>query len=151
MRNLVAIYILLLLSSCYTPKSGSNSPEVRTELDELASESLPMEEKYLVLARVITSLLDETAAMPQDAAAIVHLSEFVSDNESALTMLKIQISNWERNLTEEERMLFLMKLLSQPYATRIKGLSNGLKNRFSSQEAAKSNLGILMSTLEFRR
>lgn len=149
--RLAAIILLLLLSGCYKPQSGSNSPETRTELDELADQNLPMGEKYLELGKVISTLMDETASIGQDAAASAHMEEFLSDNESALRRLGIQLDNWQKNLTEEDRLFFVMELLSQPYSTRLKGLTNGLRGRFSGKEPASTNLRRLTRILEFRR
>lgn len=150
MRPLVII-LLLFLTSCYKPQSGSNSPETRTELDELADLNLPMGEKYLELGKVVSTLMDETASIAQDAAASAHMEEFLSDNESALRRLGIQLDNWQKNLTEEDRLFFVMELLSQPYSTRLKGLTNGLRNRFSGKEPASTHLRRLTRILEFRR
>lgn len=150
MRPTVILF-LILLSGCYVPKSGSNSPETRTELDELADENLPMGEKYLILGKVVSTLLDETASISQDAAAATHMEEFLSDNASALRRLGIQLDNWQKHLTEEERLFFIMELLSQPYSTRLKGLTNGLRNRFAGKEPASSHLRELTYILEFRR
>lgn len=146
-----AIILLLLLSGCYKPQSGSNSPDTRTELDELADQNLPMGEKYLVLGKVVSTLMDETASISQDATAAAHMEEFLSDNESALRRLGIQLDNWQKNLTEEDRLFFVMELLSQPYSTRLKGLTNGLRNRFTGKEPAMTYLKQLIRILEFRR
>lgn len=143
--------LLILLSSCFVPNQGSTSPEVRTELDDLADLAIPASEKYLQLGKVVSILLDETAAIAQNEAAAAHMERFLSDNESALRLLHIQLDNWEKNLTEEDRLLFMMELLAKPYSTRLKSQSRALKNRFSGNEAHLAYLRQLTGILDFRR
>lgn len=151
MKALFITGLALCLCACSLPKSGANSPDVRTELDLLATEPIPVDQKYLELAKVLTIVMDEAAAMPQNAAAADHIADFVADNQAALYMLSVQIDNWEKHLNEEERLFLLMKLLSQPYATRIQGLRNGLRNRFEGQPESREQLNHLLAPLQFRR
>ncbi len=151
MRPALFLCLLLLLSGCYVPQEGANSPTTRTELDLLAGTNVPVSQKYLTLGKVVATLLDETAAISQNDAAATHLAEFISDNESALTRLYIQIDNWEKHLSEEERMFFIMELLSQPYSTRLNSLHQGLRNRFAGQAQARKQLDQLMAVLAFKR
>ncbi len=151
MKRLPFLLFLFSLMACNLPKIGSMSPEVRTELDDLADQPIDMDEKYLGLARIVTGLLDEAAAMPQNAAAGAHLAEFFADNEGALQRLTIQLDNWEKNMTPEERMFFLMKLQAQPYTPRLNTLHNGMKNRLADQPEAANQLELIMRPLQFHR
>lgn len=150
MRRLLPL-LLIILGGCFVPNQGSTSPEVRTELDILAEQAIPASEKYLQLGKVVSILLDETAAIAQNQAAAAHMERFLSDNESALRLLHIQLDNWEKNLTEEDRLLFMMELLAKPYSTKLASQSKALTNRFSEDEAQLAYLRLLTGILEFRR
>lgn len=143
--------MMMILGGCFVPNQGSTSPEIRTELDDLADQAVAVDEKYLSLAKVVSVLLDETSAIAQNEAAADHLNRFVSDNESALRLLTIQLDNWEKHLTEEDRLLFMMELLAKPYSTRLAAQQQALTNRFSDNSTHLSYLQQVTEILAFKR
>lgn len=143
--------VLLSLSACGTPQAGSNSPAEREELMDLADTPMDPEEKYFAVAEKFHGLMVEANQKVDDAGAAAHIEEFLADNETAFRLLTIQLDNWQKGLTEEERLFFISELNARPISRQLRNAYASLRTRFSDNPAQTQIFDRLLQPLRFYR
>ncbi|RMG60145.1 MAG: hypothetical protein D6722_21255 [Bacteroidetes bacterium] len=148
--------LLLLLSSlsfsaCYDPRKGALSPDARTELDTYADRFIDVEIKYLKASELLAQLLDEAAAIPNDAAAMEHIRKFADDNELALEKIGAAFDGWQRHVNDEDLVTFLQLLHEQPSSRKLRVLVPRFRARIAYNAAWRQEFDTLISTFMIRR
>lgn len=151
MRIILLITICLSVWSCAGPQSGSLSPDVRTELDKLADSSKDYREKYFDLSARLIQIMEEVAAIENDAQAIAKLREYMSDNDVALARLKSQFDGWQKHEDDETVVAFITKYNEQASARRIRVLAPRLHARFAYDDSYVADLEKLIHLISVRR
>lgn len=141
----------LLLASCAQPQSGALSPDTRTELDKLADRNIDVREKYFQLSIRLAQIMEETAATENDAAAIGKITEFLSDNDVALSRLSSQFDNWAKHETDEVVVGFITDYNEQTSARKLRQLAPRLHQRFRYEQRYVSQLEELVGFISIRR
>ncbi|MEZ4773932.1 MAG: hypothetical protein R3D00_12175 [Bacteroidia bacterium] len=147
----LTIIFLAGVWSCGNPGKGANSPEARTELDLLSSSDIYVGNKYLRMAEKIALLLEECAAIDTDQDAMTHFRDFAADNEFALDALTDEFDKWQKNIDDEEKMIFVMKLRTQPFAAKLRRLEPAFRSRIAYDKTFVAEYDALMDRLEIRR
>ncbi|MEZ4829803.1 MAG: hypothetical protein R3C61_26500 [Bacteroidia bacterium] len=154
MRTLTIGFILLMTiwgAGCGNPGRGANSPEARTELDLLSSSDIYVGNKYIRMAEKITLLLEECTAFENDQEMMNHFRDFAADNEFALDALTWEFDKWQRNIDEEEKMVFVMKLRTMPFTAKLRRLEPAVRNRIAYDKTFLAEYDALLGRLEMRR
>ncbi|MFK7925533.1 MAG: hypothetical protein AB8H47_26510 [Bacteroidia bacterium] len=151
MRIAIIIGICLSFISCGGPQSGSLSPDVRTELDKLADSSMDYREKYFNLSSRIVQILDEMAAIENDAQSIAKLREYMSDNDVALKRLKNQFDGWQKHEDHETVVTFITKYNEQSSARQIRVLAPRLHSRFAYDKSYVADIETLVHLISVRQ
>lgn len=151
MRIAIIIGICLSVWSCGVPQSGSLSPDVRTELDKLGDSSMDYREKYFNLSTKVVQVLDEVAAIENDAQAIAKLREYMSDNDVALKRLKSQFNGWQKHEDDETVVAFITKYNEQASARQIRVLAPRLHSRFAYDKSYVADIETLIHLISVRR
>jgi predicted small lipoprotein YifL len=126
--------LLLTLFACGNPRKGALSPESRTELDQFAEANISIEKKYLKLANKIVDLLDEAAALPDEAAAMELIRKFASDNDMAIQRIAAEFEGWQKHVNHDDQMDFVALLVQQPYGKKLKVLVPAFRNRLKARD-----------------
>ncbi|MDX2246637.1 MAG: hypothetical protein SF052_07680 [Bacteroidia bacterium] len=147
----IPVVILLLNTGCNSPGKGANSPEARSELDLLSSSDTYVGNKYLRMAEKIALLLEEAAAIETDQAAMTHIRDFAADNAFALDALTDEFDKWQKNIDDEEKMFFVMKLRAQPFSAKLRNLVPAFRNRIAYDKTFLAEYDALTGRLEIRR
>ncbi|MEM6346267.1 MAG: hypothetical protein AAF927_20425 [Bacteroidota bacterium] len=151
MRVAIIVGICLTVFSCAGPQSGSLSPDVRSELDKLADSSMDYREKYFDLSSRIVQIMEEVAAIENDAQAIEKLREYMSDNDVALKRLKSQFDGWQKHEDDEAVVAFITRYNEQDSARRIRNLAPRLHKRFAYDKSYVADLETLVHLISLRR
>lgn len=151
MRVAIIIGICFSILSCADPQSGSLSPDVRTELDRLADSSMDYREKYFDLSSRIVQIMEEVAAIENDAQSIAKLREYMSDNDVALKRLKSQFDGWQKHEDDETVVGFITQYNEQSSARRIRVLAPRLHARFAYDKTYVADLETLVHLISIRR
>jgi len=156
MRNRYSILLfwgfILFGMGCEPPaQEGPLSAATRTELDQLAVDiRRDTEEKYHILGAKFVELIREANRKGTDGGAAEHVVKFVSDNETALTILRKEIDDWYKTLPEEDRINFMLHLLAEDYPRQLRQLIPQLDQRLTGFENAEQRLNELLSTITLR-
>ncbi len=142
---------LLFCFSCKNPRLGALSPVTRTEIQMLASSGSAPEEKYDKLARKMSVLLKEGAAMKNDGAMMDHFRSFYQENELALKDLQKQFDPWLKHLEPDEMNDFIIELNSHQYAIQLRDLRKQIESRLAYNKDFSNEFATLMSPLDYHR
>jgi hypothetical protein len=137
--------------SCSEPQKGSLSPETRTEMEVLATQNIDLREKYFALSIKIVAIMEEVAAIENDALAIEKVREFISDNGNSLAKVYDQFDNWQKHESDETLIAFITKYNEQPSARRLRQLVPALHNRFRYEPAYVAELEKLVDYISIKR
>ncbi len=145
-------FVLLLLIACGNPQKGALSPETRSELDSLYENyRIETEEKYHRLADRMAQLLDEALAKRTDELMMNHLREFHQENEIALHNIEEEIQDWTRNISDDERAGFIMRLNAKPYAETLRKRRKQILRRVRYSKDFQYEYRKLFSILDLSR
>lgn len=134
------------LPSCGT-RTGALSDENRTELQVLAAApEFQTEAKYHKVANILCKLCEESVSR-NDSGAVFHLQEFEFANRDALAQLRREVSDWQRSLSNEERLRFAMKVMSESYANRLLNCDRAMRQRAAVAPLYRD----IVSVIEVRR
>ncbi len=153
MSNRYSILLLwgfiLFGMGCEPPvQDGPLSAATRTELDQLAGDiQRDTEEKYHILGAKFVELIQEANRKGTDGGAAEHIVKFVSDNETALTILRKEIDDWYKTLPEEDRIKFMLHLLAEDYPRQLRQLVPQIDRRLTGFENAEQRLDQLLETI----
>ncbi|MEL6671662.1 MAG: hypothetical protein AAFR61_05700 [Bacteroidota bacterium] len=123
------ISYLALSTGCYGPRSGALSFEVRTALDSLAFSQAPVEVKYFGMVDQIYGLVNEAASFTTEEEAIAHIQAFLTNNDIALSTIYNEYDLWQKHLSDDDRMEFVMILLSREKAAKLGALAPRFRRR----------------------
>ncbi len=149
--GILLFWVTILVWGCAGPQSGSLSPDTRTEMDKLADQNIDMREKYYQLSIQLAQIMEETAAIENDAAAIEKLREFLSDNDVALARLSSQFDNWQKHESDENVITFITQYNEQPSARKMRQLAPRLHQRFAYEKGYVRDLEKLVDFISVRR
>lgn len=140
----------LYVQSCVNPQRGALSPEVRSELDRLADDPHKKnEQKYIEFSRIMARLLDEASAKPTEAGAIAHITEFATENDAALQRLAVELDKWQKHMSNEDRMFFVMNLMAEKSTEKLQKRGKAFRRRISGNPAWLQEYDRVMSYLNF--
>jgi hypothetical protein len=143
--------VVMTLFSCNNPRKGALSPQVRTEIQQLAISNEPIPHKYEVLARRMETLLREASAKKKDEELIEHLRVFYAENSLALDRLEAEFQTWFRETDPEELNQFLMELNQQQYITDLRIRRRDIRSRLLYNKPFLAEFERLTRCLEFRK
>lgn len=103
------------------------------------------------MAEKIALLLEECAAIENDQGAMEHFRDFAADNEFALNALADEFDKWQKNIDDEEKMFFVMKLRAQPFAAKLRRLEPAFRARIAYDKTFVAEYDALLGRLEVRR
>jgi len=134
------------LLACST-KKGALSDESRTALQILADgPEFQTEVKYHRTAAILCQMCQEVQ-QKSDAEAAVFMQEFEYRNREALLQLGQETNDWQKSLTEEERVFFVMKVASEPYSTKLLACDHQMRDRPAIEPLYRQ----LVAAVEIRR
>lgn len=148
--QLILMAVAGIVFSCTNPQKGANSPQARTELNQLAEKDIYVGNKYLRMAEKIALLLEESAGM-SDQAAITHIRDFASDNAYALEEISGEFDAWQKGIDDEEMMFFVMKLRTKEFSTKLRYLVPAFRSRIKDNKEFLAEYDALVSKLEVFR
>ena len=152
MWRIAVIASLMLAMGCDPPQRNSLSPETRTELDMLAEDNYrETEEKFFVVSEKLSVVLEEALNKPNANATMEHLRKFSSDNQLALELLGKEIDEWQKIMPEEDRMDFMMRMVTRDYIFKLRRLDTQFRQRIGNNSAYLNEFQQLMRTIEFRK
>ncbi|MEM7373253.1 MAG: hypothetical protein AAF587_31805 [Bacteroidota bacterium] len=143
--------VLSLLLSCGSPRTGALSPEARSELDNFAEGYIDIEKKYLKLAEMMASLLEEAAATPSDEAAMGLVQKFASDNDLAIETISIEFDGWQKHVNQDDLMQFVGLLINQPAGKKLRRLIPAFRNRIKYNERWLREYDAMIQKMYFHR
>lgn len=124
-------------------RSGSMSEENRTELQVLAAQSeFLTESKYHKVATIMCKLCEESIGK-SDSSASFHLQSFEYANREALKHLRREIGDWQRTLSEEERLRFIIKVSSESYSGRLLNCDRAMRQRPAIEPLYHDIMGVI--------
>lgn len=153
MRIVLGLFVCcLFLFACGEPKKGALSPETRSELDALVDNyHIEPGEKYHRLARRMGQLLNEAYAKRTDEGMMDHLREFNQENETALRILREELQTWLRNLPDNERAKFIIRVNAEDYAEDLRKRRKQFLYRVRNSPDYKREFLTLFGILDLHR
>lgn len=111
------------------PSRALNAKSI-SKLTELAqSTDAPTEDKYFFVVENYAQVIQEALARPSDAEMLQHLQTYRSQNEEALVTLESQFDDWQKNMTDDERMYFVINLTGKSGTKRLSALIPQIRAR----------------------
>jgi hypothetical protein len=148
---LMAIAGFIVLSGCKKPRTRTVSEVTKTELEDLAESGKETETKYHELGKILSQLVKESLEMGKDSLMLAHIKDFASLNEEGLEQLSSEIDDWQKTLTEEERIFFVMRLVPMQYARDLERYQIAFSRRAGENSEQNKVLNSLLRHLEIRR
>lgn len=149
--QLLILTVSCCLLGCYQPGTGANSEVSRGELEQFIGQNVDTEKKYYILAEKMAQLLDEAAAISNDEAAMDHLRKFYNDNKTALTQIEREFDGWQRNVSQDQLIDFVLILNEQAYARRLQQLVSSFRERIKYRSDWVQEFNVLVGILDIKR
>lgn|GEM_PF-2149030 len=151
--GILTSYILLTsLNACKKDIPGALSLREQTELAKITfNTDYTPEQKYLKVSETISALLLEALEKRTDAEMMEHIRQFKGANSGTLQRLAYILDEFHKDVTDEERVLFVMRLISQSYTKDLKESVYEIRRRISDNPEYKREFEELIGVLEIRR
>ncbi|MDB4286094.1 hypothetical protein N9933_02210 [bacterium] len=147
----IAFAGLIFLSGCKKPRTRTVSEVTKTELENLAESGKETKIKYHELGKILSQLVKESLEMGSDSLMLAHIKNFASLNEEGIKQLSEEIDDWQKTLSEEERIFFVMRLVPMKYARNLERYKIAFSRRTGKNSEQDKALNSLLRPLEIRR
>lgn len=150
---LLVLATLLCFAACKkpSPSKALNATEINKLLEAARSTELNMEEKYQLLIQSYTDLLREALNKGSDEEMRIHLATYRSQNQEALIMMEGLFDDWQKNMTDEERMYFVVNLIHKPATQQLNYLAPRAEARLKAYPDDYKELRRMLMRLDLRR
>ena len=148
------IFMLMLavgLVACKKPIVGATSSIERSKLAQLAESKLEPELKYHGVSESLAKILQECTQIADDTDMIAHLRTFLDNNRQYLIQISRQTDDWQKNMSEEDRMFFAIDMINRDYAKKLKTLVPLVQKRINDYPEVRNELQELLRNIEIRR
>lgn len=148
------LFLILAGESGCKKKLPSKSLNAKTisKLAELAqSTDAPTEDKYFFVVENYAQVIQEALSRPTDAEMLQHLQTYRSQNEEALVLLESQFDDWQKNMTDDERMYFVINLTGKNGTKRLSSLIPQIRYRLKPYSEDAKLFERMMMRLDLRR
>lgn len=145
--------LLISVSGCKKkqPSRVLNAKSI-TKLAELAqSTDAMMEDKYFFVVENYVQVVKEALAKPIDTDMLQHLRTYRTQNEDALVLLENQFDDWQKNMTDEERMYFVINLTGKNATKQMRELIPQIRYRLRSYPEDARFFERMMMRIDLRR
>lgn len=155
--NRYILSIFMLVSSfglaCKKPTASAslNVAEISKLMEIANNHSINTDEKYFTLVESYAQVLQDALTKATDEEMKQQLSTYRNQNEDALVRLEEEFDTWQKNMTDEERMYFVVNLVSKPTTQRLNYLVPKVEQRMAKYSEDYKELKRMLMRLDLRR
>lgn len=110
------LLLILALSGCSSTKWLANH---RAEIQRLAGNEVPPQEKFDGLATAMVGVLDEALRFGSVKKNVQHVQKFSRQNEADIEKIIADIDAWQQGMTTGQKLKFGAHALTQPYSRQL--------------------------------
>jgi hypothetical protein len=144
---------LLVFTACKKPKPSQalNATEISKLMEITQNHTMSIEEKYYTLVESYAQVLQEALSKTSDEEMLAHLRTYRSQNGDALIRLEEEFDAWQKNMADEERMYFVVNLVSKPATQSLNYLAPRAESRFVKHPEDYKELKRMLMRMDLRR
>ena len=144
--------IIIFTLACKRTNTGALSVKESSKLYQLADrDDIAVDDKYFSTVESFAQETGEALARPTDAEMIAHLAAFYAQNQGALDKLAVIFDDYQKNMEDEERAVFVATLIPKPAIQQLKKRATDLEFRLQNYPADLAQFRRMMQTIEMRR
>lgn len=148
----LAILLVFFLISCKRTNTGALSVKESSKLYQLASrDDIAVDEKYFSTVESFAQETGEALALGGDAEMIAHLGAFYAQNSGALEKLAVIFDDYQKNMEDEERAIFVATLIQKTATQQLKKRVPDVEFRLRNYPSDLAQFRLMMQTIEMRR
>jgi hypothetical protein len=118
-QTLLYASLLLVLCNLLACTVSKQLKVHRTELNRLAYDDLPPEEKFDGLATVVATALDEATNLESPVRTFRYLQRFSKQNGPELEVLTNELEPYVNNMNMAQKVAFVSRALTRPYGQQL--------------------------------
>lgn len=146
------VILLFFTLACKRTNTGALSVKETTKLYQLANrDDIAVDDKYFMTVESFAQELGEALARPTDADMIAHLNVFYAQNQGALDKLAVIFDDYQKNMEDEERAIFVATLIQKPASKQLKSRVPDMEFRLRNYPSDLAQFNTMMKTIEMRR
>lgn len=107
------LLILFVLSSCNATRWLADH---RAEIQRLAGDNVPPQEKFDGLATTMVEVLEEAIRFGSVKKNVQHVQKFTKQNEKDIDKIIKEIDAWQQGMNTGQKIRFGAHAITQPYA-----------------------------------
>lgn len=134
-----------------TATASLNVSEISKLMEMANNHSINTEEKYFTLVESYAQVLQDALTKATDEEMKQQLSTYRNQNGDALIRLEEEFDAWQKNMTDEERMYFVVNLVSKPATQRLNYLVPKAEQRMAKYPEDYKELKRMLMRLDLRR
>ena len=126
MKNLFPIFGLFLIISLSIGSSGCAGVKMKKLLSthqsallKAATNKVPPQEKFDVLATSFTRVLDEAISFTNPKRSIKFVQAYADQNKKSIDLITASSSDYINTLSDTEKILFATSLARKPYTKQL--------------------------------
>ncbi len=148
----IILFCLLFVFACKRTNTGALSVKESSKLAQLANrDDIAIDDKYFATAESFAQELGEALIRPTDAEMMGHLSVFYAQNQGALDKLAVIFDDYQKNMEDEERAIFVATLIQKPAIQQLKKRVPEVAFRLKNYPSDLAQFNGIMQTIEMRR
>lgn len=154
MNKILYIFLMCLFFfvACKRTNTGTLSVKETSKLSQLSDrDDISVNDKYILTIESFSQATGEALGSPTDADMIAHLSTFYVQNQGALDKLAVIFDDYQKNMEDEERAIFVASLIQKPATKQLKSRAAEIEYRLRNYPTDLAQFRTMMQTIEMRR